>query len=72
MLTAVEGIYENGQISWSEPPPAQKKMKVVVTFLEEIEPLPTPLKPRVGGSMKGEIWMSDDFNEPLDDLKDYM
>lgn len=24
------------------------------------------------GSLKGKIWMSDDFNEPLDDFKDYM
>jgi hypothetical protein len=24
------------------------------------------------GSLKGKIWMSEDFNEPLDDFKDYM
>ncbi len=24
------------------------------------------------GSLKGKIWMSDDFNEPLDDFVDYM
>jgi hypothetical protein len=30
------------------------------------------VKPRAG-CMKGTvIWMSDDFNEPLDDFKDYM
>jgi DNA-damage-inducible protein J len=23
------------------------------------------------GSMKGQIWMSDDFDEPLDDFKEY-
>jgi len=27
---------------------------------------------RQGGSMAGEVWMADDFNAPLDDLKDYM
>jgi len=27
------------------------------------------LKP---GSAKGQIWMSDDFDQPLDDFKDYM
>jgi prevent-host-death family protein len=27
------------------------------------------LKP---GSAKGDIWMSDDFDEPLDDFKEYM
>ena len=24
------------------------------------------------GAMKGEIWMSDDFDAPLDDMKEYM
>lgn len=24
------------------------------------------------GKYKGQIWMSDDFNEPLEDFKDYM
>ena len=31
-----------------------------------------PVKP-YAGCMKGMVsWMSDDFNEPLDDFKDYM
>ena len=69
MLTTVEGIYENGQIIWSEPPPATKRAKVLVTFTEEIrEDAP---KLRQFGTMKGEIWMAEDFNEPLDDLKEY-
>ena len=33
---------------------------------------PSPVKPRAG-CMKGTfVWISDDFNEPLDDFKDYM
>jgi len=24
------------------------------------------------GSLKGKVWMSEDFNEPLEDFKDYM
>ncbi len=24
------------------------------------------------GSLKGQIWMSEDFNEPLEDFEDYM
>ncbi len=27
---------------------------------------------RVFGSMKGQIWMSDDFDAPLDDFAEYM
>ena len=29
-------------------------------------------KYRVAGTMKGKIFMSDDFDEPLEELKDYM
>ena len=33
-----------------------------------------PVAPRrwKPGSAKGQIWMSDDFDEPLEDFKDYM
>jgi Protein of unknown function (DUF2281) len=31
-----------------------------------------PIKRRQAGTMKGTIVMSDDFDEPLEDLKDYM
>lgn len=31
----------------------------------------TPKLPRMG-AFKGEIWMSDDFDAPLEDFKDYM
>jgi prevent-host-death family protein len=29
-------------------------------------------QPRKPGSAKGQIWMSDDFDEPLEDFKEYM
>jgi prevent-host-death family protein len=34
-----------------------------------LEPYAPDRKP---GSAKGEIWMSDDFDEPLEDFKEYM
>jgi hypothetical protein len=70
MLTTIKGIYDNGQIVLDEAPPTKNKSKVVVTFLEEIES--SPFKKRRIGSLKGKIGIPDDFNEPLDDLKDYM
>lgn len=74
MLTAIKGTYDNGQIIWDETPPIQKRTKVIVTFLEESMPIheESLTQKRQGGSMKGEVWMADDFNEPLDDLKEYM
>ena len=34
--------------------------------IEESEP------PRELGSAKGKVWMSEDFDDPLDDFKEYM
>ncbi|MBW4473605.1 MAG: DUF2281 domain-containing protein [Stenomitos rutilans HA7619-LM2] len=34
-----------------------------------VEPLQ---KKREAGALKGRIWMSDDFDEPLEDFKEYM
>ncbi len=37
--------------------------------------VPTPVranKPRKAGSAQGQVWMSDDFDDPLDDFAEYM
>ncbi len=70
MLITIEGYFENGEVVLKEPAPTTKRTKVLVTFTEEVQE--AALKPRQFGTMKGEIWMSEDFNEPLDDLKEYM
>lgn len=33
---------------------------------------PTQRRPAKAGSAKGLVWMSDDFDEPLEDFKEYM
>ena len=68
MLKTIEGIYENGKVIFKENPPIQKKSKVFITFFEETSEK-TPLKKRLFGTLKGTIKLSDDFNEPLEDLK---
>jgi hypothetical protein len=69
MLIAVNGIYENGHIILDENPDFNKKMKVIVTFTEEVF---VPKEKRQSGILNGKVWMADDFNSPLDDLKEYM
>lgn len=69
MLTSIKGVYENGKIVLDETPSVQNKYKVVVTFLDEIQ---ASSDKRILGSLKGKIGIPDNFNEPLDDLKDYM
>jgi len=72
MLTAVKGIYQNGQIILEEPAPTNETVPVLVTFLEK-EKKYSDIKPKkVLGSLEGKISIPDDFNEPLDDLKEYM
>ena len=37
--------------------------------------VPTPIrskKPRKAGSARGQVWMADDFDDPLDDFAEYM
>lgn len=33
---------------------------------------PTKKKRRQMGALEGKIWMSDDFDEPLDEMREYM
>ena len=70
MLTTVRGIYEKGKFILDEPLPA-RRAKIIITVLEEIDDS-APRRKRPFGISKGSIQISDDFNEPLTDLKDYM
>lgn len=74
MYTAIKGIFENGQVILEEMPPTNKKAKVVVMFLSEDKLSTIPVHKGVKiGSLAGKgCSIPDDFNEPLDDLKEYM
>ncbi len=78
MYTAVKGKYENGILTLLEPVPDISESEVIVTFLN-VEETEKPLQRREPGGLlrlehlKGKkIVIPDDFDEPLDDLKDYM
>ena len=70
MLTAIKGYYEKGKIVMKEEAPVQSKTDVIITFLTK-ENKETKGK-RIPGGLKGKVSSPDDFNAPLDDLKDYM
>jgi hypothetical protein len=67
-MLAIRGTFENGKIILKEKPKTLNKTDVIVTFLEEETEQP---KRRKAGGI-GKVWMSDDFNDPLEDFKDYM
>jgi hypothetical protein len=72
MLATVTGTYKNGQIILDEELPVKSNTaKVIVTLVEEVDGKEEKPK-RTPGLMKGAFWISDDFNDPIDDLKDYM
>ncbi|MBD0294268.1 MAG: DUF2281 domain-containing protein [Flavisolibacter sp.] len=71
MLTTIKGYYENGRIILKEEPPVTEKTEVIVTFLTEKNEMGTNKK-RTPGGLKGRVTLPEDFNDPIDDLKDYM
>ena len=75
MYTAIiNGIYENGKFLLNETPPTAKKYKVAVMFVEEENTFVNLKKKGVtlGSLAERGYNIPDDFNEPLDDLKEYM
>lgn len=74
MLTTIRGVYEEGKIILSEEPPVKSKAEVMVTFLDDSnrDQQVKGKKKIILGLLEGKIKISDDFNEPLDDLKEYM
>lgn len=68
---------ESAQDSLNELLSAAHKGKTVVITAENgwaVQLVPTPIRakqPRKAGSARGQVWMSDDFDDPFDDFADY-
>jgi len=75
MYTAIKGTLINGQVIFEEPPPTTQIMSVVVILMEE-KPPPPSRQPgsllKLGASQGKTYKLPDDFNDPLEDLKEYM
>jgi hypothetical protein len=71
MFATIKGYYEQGQIFLEEEAPVESKTEVIITFLTE-DIKNSGIQKRVPGGLKGKVAIPDDFNDPLDDLKDYM
>ncbi len=73
MLQIVKGVYENGQIVLEEKPAVKPHTRVLVTFLTDEKEQQSKGKQKIIlGLLEGKIDTPDDFNEPLEDLKEYM
>jgi len=72
MNLSISGIYENGEIKLSTRPPQNRKQNLIVTFLPEEDQKPKKAK-RILGQLEGKnLRIPMDFDQPLDELKDYM
>lgn len=75
MLTTIKGVYEDGKITVTEKPPIKEtRADVLITFLpgQPGQKKENSSHKRVLGGFEGKISVPEDFNEPLNDLKDYM
>jgi len=78
-MYAVKAIYDGVNFKPTQPISIKEEYEVIITFLEPVAKVTVDTKqikkhPRSAfiGSWKDKIWMSDDFNEPLDEMKEYM
>jgi len=78
-MFAVEAVYDGINFKPRQPISVKGQYEVVITFLKPVTEVIADTKqiekhPRSSfiGSWKDKIWMSDDFNEPLDEMKEYM
>jgi len=70
-----EGYYENGRVIPIGNPFIPENRKLVITVLDEMyntQEKAAISRQSVFGSMKGKVWMAEDFDAPLDDFREYM
>jgi len=78
-MYAIKAIYDGTNFKFMQPIPVKETYEVVITFIEPIKKdtaignEPAKLPRSTGrGILKGRVWMSEDFNEPLEEMKEYM
>jgi len=78
-MYAVKAIYDGVNFKPRQPIPVSGKHEVIITFLGPVrenriideQPKKRPLS-ELRGFLKGKVRMTDDFNAPLEEMKEYM
>ena len=78
-MHAIRAIYNGTDFKPTQPIPVKGSYEVVITFIEPSvneasgidaqEKLP---RSTIRGLLKGKVRMASDFNEPLEEMKEYM
>ena len=81
-MFAIKAIYDGTSFTPIQPIPIEGAYEVVITFVEPVKKVSkdslerkTPTKlPRstIRGLYKGRVLMAADFNNPIDDMKEYV
>lgn len=81
-MQAIKAIYDGVNFMPKQPIPVKGKYEVVITFIEPIDQeadydlrylrQPDTTKTPVLGRLNGLVKIPEDFNEPLDEMKEYM
>ena len=81
-MYAIKAIYDGVGFKPMQPIPVKEDYEVVITFVEPLNKNATKPSfendsvklPRstAKGLLKGKVRMSEDFNEPLEEMKEYM
>ena len=78
-MQAIDAVYDGANFKAKQPIPVKGQYKVIITFLEPLEESDVASKQgkkrpmsALRGFLKGKVWMSDDFNEPIEEMKEYM
>ncbi|MEP6950167.1 MAG: hypothetical protein ABI863_12860 [Ginsengibacter sp.] len=75
MPVTIKGIFENGQVKLAEPAPTEEKVSVTITFPDEgniVSEKSLEKNEIKFGSLAGKISVPENFDEEMDELKDYM
>ena len=78
-MQAIKAIYDGTTFKPTQPIPVKGQYEVVITFIEPVmqetvddDQMKKRPVSELRGLLKGKVWMSEDFNEPLDEMKEYM
>ena len=77
-MHTIKAIYDGTNFKPVQPIPVKGNYEVFITFIEPIKNDIVNIEQikhaRSGfiGSWKDKIWMSEDFNEPLEEMEEYM
>jgi hypothetical protein len=78
-MLSIKGLYDGKWVIPLEKIHIKPNVKVIITFLDEKSKrnvldnnFSKEMSARKAGTLKGKIHIKDNFDEPLDDFKEYM